>query len=284
MATILSELNPIVICSSNNGVSINMNDILQKIVTHKRQEIDSLKKRFSFEAVEETIPMAPPVRDFTQALRDHAPMGLIAEVKKASPSAGIIREDFDPVKTATTYQQHGAACVSVLTDEHFFQGCLDYLIAIRGQIDLPILRKDFILDRYQIAEARSAGADAVLLIAECLNETELNDLFNYTKELGMEALVELYEPENLSKVLALNPTLVGVNNRNLRTFVTDLNHSIEVKKQVPDSVMFVSESGIRNRDNVESLMTNNVHAMLVGETIMRADDMGTKIDELLNWL
>lgn len=258
-----------------------MNDILQKIVTHKRQEIASLKKRLPLEMLEETLSNALPVRDFVKSLRDHAPIGLIAEVKKSSPSAGLIRENFHPVEIAKTYQQHGAACVSVLTDEHFFGGSLDDLIAVRKEIDLPVLRKDFILDRYQIAEARSAGADCILLIAECLSEIELTDLYSYTQKLGMEALIELYEPENLPRVLSLNPTLVGVNNRNLRTFITDLNHSIKVKKQVPDSTMFVSESGIRCRDDVESLIENNVQAMLVGETLMQANDIGQKINELL---
>jgi len=256
-------------------------DILAEIVARKRLEIDEARRLRPAAELEAQLPGAPAVRDFVAALRAAAGIGLIAEVKKASPSAGVIRADFDPVHIAETYHQHGAACISVLTDEHFFQGHLDFLRAIRQAIPLPVMRKDFLLDRYQILEARAAGADCVLLIAECLDEETLPDLFHYAAELGMHSLIEIYEPANLDRVLALNPPLVGVNNRNLKTFVTDLEHSIRLNERVPPESLFVSESGIRTREDVIRLEQAGVGAILVGETLMRADDMGAKIRELL---
>lgn len=258
-----------------------MSDILAEIVERKRLEIEEARRLRPVSELESQLAAAPPVRDFVAALRAAPKMGLIAEVKKASPSAGVIRADFDPVGIATTYAQHGAACISVLTDEHFFQGHLDYLRAIRQAVPLPVMRKDFLLDRYQILEARAAGADCVLLIAECLNDEELPELYAYATELGMQALIEIYEPANLERVLALNPPLVGVNNRNLKTFVTNLEHSIELVKRVPAETLFVSESGIRSREDVARLQQAGVGAILVGETLMRADDMGAKIAELI---
>lgn len=257
-----------------------MSDILADIVRHKRQEIEQAKTARPFDDLVTQLCDAPPVRDFVSHLRLSHPLGVIAEVKKASPSAGVIRDDFHPVDIAKIYAANGASCISVLTDEKFFQGHLNYLYSIRKAVDIPLLRKDFILDRYQIAEARLAGADAVLLIAECLNDDELRDLYQYTRELGMQALVELYDEENLPRVLDLNPHLVGVNNRNLRTFKTDLQHSINLRKQVRETVLFVSESGIRTCDDCRRLAEENVNAILVGESLMRADDIGQALREL----
>ncbi|HTI50178.1 MAG TPA: indole-3-glycerol phosphate synthase TrpC, partial [Planctomycetaceae bacterium] len=251
-----------------------MADVLQKIVAHKRGEIAAAKMARPAEALAERLPLAPPVRDFAAALRQGQGVRIIAEVKKASPSAGVIRADFDPVAIARTYERHGAACLSVLTDEHFFHGHLDYLTAIRHEVSLPILRKDFLLDRYQVLEARAAGADCILLIAECLDDCALRDLYFYASELGMESLIEIYDPENLDRVLKLEPALVGINNRNLRTFVTDLNHSIRLKELVPASCTVVSESGIHRRADVERLAQAGIRAILVGETLMRAPDIG----------
>ena len=258
-----------------------MSDVLADIVQHKRQEIERAKQARPFEDLITQLPEAPPVRDFVSRLRLSYPLGVIAEVKKASPSCGVIRDDFHPVEIAKCYAAHGAACISVLTDEHFFQGHLNYLYAIRKAVDLPLLRKDFILDRYQIAEARLAGADCVLLIAECLDDEQLHDLYQYTRELGMQALVELYEVENLDRVLKLNPHLVGVNNRDLRCFKTDLQHSIALRRRVRDTILFVSESGIHTPNDVELLMNNGVHAILVGECLMRSPDIGKALLELL---
>ena len=255
--------------------------ILDKIIVHKRAEIEDAKRSRPAEMLQEQLAAAPPVRDFAAALSVAEGIGLIAEVKKASPSAGLIREDFDPVAIARIYERHKAACISVLTDTHFFQGHLDFLRAVRGAVSIPVLRKDFLLDRYQVLEARAAGADCVLLIAECLDDDGLRNLYTYARELGMESLIEIYEPENLDRVLRLEPSLVGINNRNLKTFVTDLEHTIRLVERVPADTLLVSESGIKGRGDVLRLQQAGVRAMLVGETLMRADDIGAKVDELL---
>ncbi|WP_166830779.1 indole-3-glycerol phosphate synthase TrpC [Thalassoroseus pseudoceratinae] len=256
-------------------------NVLEKIVERKREEIATAKSKLSLTELQAALADAPPVRDFVAALRQPGQVSLIAEVKKASPSAGLIRADFDPVAIANTYADHGAACISVLTDESFFQGHLDFLRDIRRAVSVPVLRKDFLLDPYQVFEARAAGADAVLLIAECLDDAALAELYGTTRELGMSALIELYEPENLSRVLKLNPDLVGVNNRDLKTFVTDLGHCLKLREQVPAETVFVGESGIRARADVERLQAAGVNAMLVGETLMRPDDIGAEVDKLL---
>ena len=258
-----------------------MADILQQIMAHKRTEVDAARARISEAELERQIRAAPPVRDFAAALRRHHPMGLIAEVKRASPSAGLIRADFSATEIARTYVESGAACLSVLTDEKYFQGHLNYLRQIRMVVDVPLLRKDFILDRYQILEARAAGADCILLIAECLDDTPLTDLYQIATGLGMQALVELHDAANLDRVLRLNPTMLGVNNRDLKVMKTNLEHCIQVRSRVPDSVLFVGESGIHSREHVEQLIAGNVHAMLVGETLMKSPDIGAKVRELL---
>lgn len=263
-----------------------MTNVLEKIVAQKLTEIEAAKRAHPREQLVEHLAAAPPVRDFAGALTGKArvtgaKMHVIAEVKKASPSAGLIRKDFDPVAIALEYERHGASCVSVLTDEHFFQGSLDDLVAVRRAVTLPLLRKDFLLDRYQVLEARVAGADCVLLIAECLDECRLRDLYFYASELGMEALIEIYDPENLDRVLDLGPSLIGINNRNLRTFVTDLDHSIRLRERIPAGCTLVSESGIHQRADVVRLENAGISAMLVGETLMRSADIGRKLQELL---
>lgn len=258
-----------------------MNSILEKIVNHKLSEIASAKAARPMQDVAAAAQKASDPRNFLAALQKTDGIALIAEVKKASPSKGIIRADFDPVTIAQTYAQSGASCISVLTDENFFQGHLDYLTAIRQQVDTPLLRKDFIIDEYQVFEARAAGADAVLLIAECLKDDQLIALHKRICSLGMTPLVELYDAQNIEKVMAADPVLVGVNNRDLNTFEVDLNHSVKVKRLLPPSVTFVSESGIYTRDDVEMLEGNGVDAMLVGESLMRADDIGDAVKTLL---
>jgi len=260
---------------------VTLSDVLQKIVAYKKEEIERAKAEMPFEELVKQLPAAPPIRDFVSQLRMHHPMGIIAEVKKASPSAGVIREEFDPVDIATIYELNGAACISVLTDEHFFQGKLSYLSQIREATQIPLLRKDFILDPYQIAEARIAGADCILLIAECLGEQELRALYKYTRELGMQALVELYDETNLQRVLDLNPHIIGVNNRNLRSFETDLSHSVRLHKKVRETILFVSESGIQTAEDVHQLMDSGIHAILVGESLIRSEDIARAIQELL---
>ncbi|MEZ5942293.1 MAG: indole-3-glycerol phosphate synthase TrpC [Planctomycetaceae bacterium] len=258
-----------------------MSDVLQKIVAKKRTEVDEQKATVPLAELESQLADALPVRGFVESLRQHHPMGLIAEVKRASPSAGLIREDFDPVEIAKTYEANGAACISVLTDEPFFQGKLEYLKAVRAQVSIPVLRKDFIIDKYQVVEARAAGADCILLIAECLDDHMLNSLFAKAHELGMQVLVELYDPENLPRVLALDPEFLGINNRNLRNFETRIEHTMELRKSIPSEKVLVAESGIHTREDVERLVENGVHAMLVGESLMRSEDIGEKVRELL---
>jgi indole-3-glycerol phosphate synthase len=258
-----------------------LNSILEKIVQHKLTEIAADKKAVPFTQLQTLALEADAPRDFVSALRSDLPqVGLIAEVKKASPSKGVIREDFDPVAIATEYASAGANCISVLTDNHFFQGRLDYLREIRSAVDVPLLRKDFILDEYQVLQARAAGADAVLLIAECLTPNRLKALHDQITQVGMTALVELYDAENLDAVLACKPTLVGVNNRDLNTFEVDLGHSMRIRTQVPADITFVSESGIFNHADVELLQANQVDAMLVGESLMRSDNISDAIRKL----
>lgn len=259
-----------------------MRTILEKIIIRKHQDIAEAKFRCPLAKLEGQLPQAPPVRNFVKALRQARRIGLIAEVKKASPSAGILRDDFEPVEIAKTYAESGADCLSVLTDEHFFQGHLDFLSQIRAEVDLPVLRKDFLIDPYQIVEARVAGADCVLLIAECLDDHMLSMLYAETRKLGMSALIEIYEPDNLERVLKLNPPMIGINNRNLRTFITDLDHTLTLSAQIPEGCLVISESGIRTRQDVDRLVSAGIGGMLIGETFMRAESIGAKVRELLS--
>ena len=258
-----------------------MSTILDKIVADKRREIAAAKAALPERELLPRVADAPPPRDFFTALATPGPIKLIAEIKKASPSKGVIRADFDPVAIARVYESHGATCLSVLTDEPHFQGKLEYLSAVRAAVELPVLRKDFILDRYQLLEARAAGADAVLLIAECLDDCSLRSLHNAALELGLTPLVELYEPANLERVLTAGAVLVGINNRNLHTFEVDLEHTLRMRAQIPADHLVVGESGIATRDDALRLERGGVQAMLVGENLMRAADIGAAVDALL---
>ena len=257
-----------------------MTTILDTIVASKRKEIEAARGRVPDRELERRLTAAPPARGFRAALERATGTQVIAEVKKASPSAGVLRADFEPVPIARIYEEHGAACLSVLTDAPFFQGQLADLAAIRAAVAPPLLRKDFILDRYQLLEARQAGADAVLLIAEILPGADLGNLLRQTEDLGMEALVELYEADHLPRVLDSGGRLIGINNRDLRTFETRLEHTLELAARVPADCCLVSESGIRTRQDVLRLEAAGVRAILVGETLMRAADIGAKLDEL----
>ncbi len=258
-----------------------MSTILDKIVATKREEVARAKAETPLEELEAGLDGAPPVRDFFAALTEPSEISLIAEVKKASPSKGLIREDFRPVEIAMTYEAHGAACISVLTDEQYFQGCLDYLKVVRAAVGIPVLRKDFVIDPYQVIEARVAGADAVLLIAECLDDERLTLLHDQIVSLGMTPLVELYDPANLPRVVDTGARLIGVNNRNLHTFEVDIDHTLRLREQIPADRAVVGESGIRTREDAERLQAAGVSAMLVGETLMREPDIGTAVDRLL---
>ncbi len=259
-----------------------MSNILDRIVAYKHQEIAAARARIPDGQLEDAIARgtAPPARDFRSALEHADGMAIIAEVKKASPSAGLLRADFDPLAIARTYEQNGAACISVLTDEPSFQGHLRYLESIRKAGGPPLLRKDFILNRYQLLEARLAGADAVLLIAEILDEDALPGLLHEANQLGLQTLVELYDRANLRRVLDSGARLIGVNNRDLRTFQTRLEHTLDLIADLPDDVCLVSESGIRMRSDIERLQAAGVRAVLIGETLMRAPDIGAKLREL----
>ena len=260
---------------------LRVSTILDQIVANKWDEIRQARQRSPEPQLRKDLAEAPPVRDFYAALAPAGPIRLIAEVKKASPSKGVIRADFDPVAIAQVYQQHGAACISVLTDRPYFQGSLEYLRHIRRAVELPLLRKDFIVDPYQVLEARAAGADAILLIAECLDDSALRELYALVLELGMTPLVELFDAENLPRVVDLGARLIGINNRNLRTFEVDLNHALRLRRRIPEDRLVVAESGIRTREDALRLESEGIRAMLVGEALMASPDVGAAVARLL---
>jgi indole-3-glycerol phosphate synthase len=255
--------------------------ILDEIVASKRREVAEARRRLPPDELEAQAASAPPVRDFRAALEGPGPIQLIAEVKKASPSARVIRADFDPVALARIYQEHGAACLSILTDAPYFQGHLAHLARVRASVAIPLLRKDFLIDDYQVVEARLAGADAVLLIAEVLDDAALVRLREQAGRLGMAALVEFHDPANLPRVLDSGANLVGINNRDLKTFATDLEHTLRLRDRIPPEVVLVSESGIRVRGDAERLEAAGVSAILVGEALLRAPDVGLAVERLL---
>lgn len=258
-----------------------MTNILDKILARKRVEVEESFRARPLRDLMKECERLPPVRDFVGPLRSAPPIRLIAEVKKASPSKGVIRQDFDPVAIAQAYQAGGASCLSVLTDVDFFQGSLTNLVKVRQAVDLPLLRKDFVVHPYQVYEARVAGADAVLLIAECLNRQELRSIFQLVRELGMNALIELYDRRNMDNVLNTGAELIGINNRNLTSFEVDLNHTLRLKNEIPADRIVVSESGIRLPEDAKLLEEHGIHAMLVGESLMRQDDVVAATRQLL---
>ncbi len=258
-----------------------MPDVLKEIVAHKRAEVDRAKQAAPERELVRMLADAPPVRGFAAALAARRPVALIAEVKKASPSAGVICDAFDPSAVAAEYERHGAACISVLTDERYFQGSLSDLSAVRRSVHVPVLRKDFLIDRYQLLEARAAGADCVLLIAECLDDCRMRELYFFAGELGMDVLIELYDEQNVDRVLALEPALVGVNNRDLKSFATDLSRTTSLAARIAGKSLLVSESGIRTGSDVRTVVQSGVRAILVGETLMRSADRPAIIRELL---
>jgi indole-3-glycerol phosphate synthase len=258
-----------------------MATVLDRIVAKKVEEIAFAKTRRDLDSLMLAAKQGPEIRSFMDALVGHDYVRLIAEVKRASPSKGTIRPQFEPVDIAMAYQAGGAAAISVLTDEPFFQGRLDYLTAIRERVDIPVLRKDFILDPYQVYEARAAGADAVLLIAECLDGNSLQDLYDLIVEQGMTALIELYDPKHLDRVLATGTKLVGVNNRDLHTFAVELDHVIRLRQEIPSDVAVVAESGIFTATDVHKIHRANIQAMLVGESLMRQPDVRQAVVSLM---
>jgi indole-3-glycerol phosphate synthase len=256
---------------------------LDRIVATKRKEVERLKETFSLSAAEKRIAEMPACLGFERAISSGRKrgMGLIAEVKKASPSKGLIRENFDPVAIARDYEAADADCISVLTDTDFFQGANAYLSAVREAVRVPILRKDFTIDARQIYEARMIGADAILLIAAILSKEEMRSFLETAKEIGLDALVEVHDREELERVLELDATLVGINNRNLKTFVTDLKTTEELISHIPEDRTVVSESGISSPDEIGYLQKLGAHAVLVGETFMRKPDIREAVHALM---
>ena len=261
-------------------------DILKRIVEYKRQEVTSAKaKQPLVELKARLSDLEDQTRGFVRALIDAEGSGwtpIVAEVKKGSPSKGIIRADFDPLAIAEIYEQNGATCLSVLTDEHFFLGHLGFLALIREQVRLPLLRKDFIFDPYQIHEARVAGADAILLIAAMLDLSMIEDFAGLARELSLDVLLEVHDQAELEMALRTDCRLIGINNRNLRTFVTDLATTELLAPLVPPERMVVAESGIEERRDLIRLLNAGAKAFLVGESLMREADIGAKLRELLD--
>ncbi len=260
-----------------------MSDILNKIVAVKREEIAAAIKRKSFAAVRADAESRVLTRDFVGALRTKIKAGhaaVIAEIKKASPSKGVLRADFIPADIAQTYEEHGAACLSVLTDRQFFQGEPDFLKQARASCSLPVLRKDFMVDPYQIYESRAMGADCILLIAACLDDAQMAELEAIALSLDMAVLVEVHDAPELARALKLKTPLIGINNRNLRTFEVTLETTLALRQGVPNGRLLVTESGIQARADVQRMREAGVHAFLVGEAFMRAPDPGAALAEL----
>ena len=264
-----------------------MNDILQKIIAAKREEVAEGKRQMPLAVMRAQARSAGPVRDFVGALRgklDIGQAGVIAEIKKASPSKGVIRADFDPVAIARSYASGNgivrAACLSVLTDARFFQGSAEFLRRARASCHLPVLRKDFVIDPWQVYESRAMGADCILLIAACLSDAQMSELEALALSLRMAVLVEVHDQQELRRALALQTPLLGINNRNLRTFATHIETTLGLLAQVPDGKLLVTESGIATREDVRRLRAAGVHAFLVGETFMRAPEPGIALATL----
>ena len=262
-----------------------MSDILKKIVAVKHEEIAQSLRKKSLEAVRADAESRVLTRDFVGAIRHKIGQGqaaVIAEIKKASPSKGVLRADFMPADIAQSYAEHGAACLSVLTDAQFFQGSADYLKQARASCDLPVLRKDFMVDPYQVYEARVMGADCILLIAACLDDAQMKDMEAVARSMDMAVLVEVHDAEELDRALKLKTPLVGINNRNLRTFEVTLDTTLSMMKDVPADRILVTESGILNSADVQKMRDAQVNAFLVGEAFMRAPDPGQALAELFH--
>ncbi len=258
-------------------------DILDRIIEVKRRELAQAMAARPLDAVQAEARARDAPRDFVGAMRAKIRDGaaaVIAEIKKASPSKGVLREDFDPASIARSYAAHGAACLSVLTDREFFQGCPEYLVAARAASGLPVLRKDFIVDAYQVYEARAMGADCVLLIVAALAPSQMRELESAARETGMAVLVEVHDRGELDAALALSTPLVGINNRDLRTFETRLETTLDLLAEIPADRIAITESGISGPRDVARMRRAGVHAFLVGEAFMRAIDPGVALQEL----
>ena len=262
-----------------------MKNILQEIVSYKKIEIEKSKKIISGESLNRQIKSLSKPLSFLDELRNknkEGKAGIIAEVKKASPSKGIIKEDFNHIEIAKEYEKGGAACLSILTDTPSFQGSPQYLKDIRRNTKLPILRKDFIIDTYQIIESRSWGADCILLIMKVLKNEELSKLINICNEMNMDILFEINSQEELERLLPFNPKMIGINNRNLENFETDIENSIKIKKNIPDDILVISESGINDVKDISYLGKHNINNFLIGERLMRSKNISGELSKLVN--
>lgn len=258
-------------------------DILIKILNRKREEIVERSTNVSIESLKAQCESADPVRGFIQSIENkinNNQSAVIAEIKKASPSKGVLRENFQPAEIAKSYASHGAACLSVLTDKDYFQGHEDYLKQARAACEIPVIRKDFIIDPYQVYEARAINADCILLIVAALDDETLQLLFNLAQELQMDVLMEVHDKQEMERALKTGARLIGVNNRNLRTFDTSLDITLSMLDMVSDKQILVTESGIHTIDDVQLMRDNGVNGFLVGEAFMRAVDPGEKLAEL----
>ena len=262
-----------------------MSTILDKIMARKHEEVAVRRKRYSLANQEDFVREASPVRGFTAAVQGRIAQGqsgVIAEIKKASPSKGVIREDFQPDAIAASYQVGGAACLSVLTDVDFFQGSDDYLKQARAACDLPVIRKDFLYDPYQVVEARGIGADCVLLIVAALSDAQLNELYACAREHHMDVLIEVHDRAELLRALPLGSPLVGINNRNLHSFEVSLNNTLDLLAEIPTGRTVITESGISTRDDVALMREHGVNGFLVGEAFMRAPEPGEMLASLFS--
>ncbi len=259
-------------------------EIIGQILARKRLEIDLLKASYSYEQLAQSASQVSPTRGFRNCLTNKKPLAVIAELKKSSPSKGLLKADFEPVTLAIQYEQAGASAISVLTEQHFFLGSPDYLKQVRQHVSLPLLRKDFLLHPLQIPESRALGADAVLLIAAFLQKDLLADMMHHVREFQMDALVEVHDECELDIALELGADLIGINNRNLKTFEVDLETSFRLKSRIESSSIVVAESGIRSYGEVQRLAAAGINAILVGESLVRSNDVAGKMKELLGSL
>ena len=261
-----------------------MSNVLDKICADKRNHVDAKMRQRSLNdlkvLLEEQDHKTNKPRGFIKALQQKD-TALITEVKKASPSKGLIRSDFNPVEIASTYKKAGAACLSVLTDEPYFQGHDDYFTAIRAEVDLPMLRKDFMVDEYQIYESRMLGADCILLIMACLSDSQASEFYNLATSLGMDTLFEVHDEAEMERALALKPKMLGVNNRNLKTLHVDLQTGLDLAQKIPDGIIKVAESGIVDNTHIRDFQNVGYNAFLIGESLMRQDDIDGAVKDLL---
>lgn len=257
-----------------------MNSILERIAQHKLEEVSKAKKDRPLQTLAKEQSLES--RDFIGALKTNSTPAIIAEIKKASPSKGLIREDFDVAEIATIYAQNGAKCLSVLTDIDFFQGHPDYLALAKSQCTLPVLRKDFILDPYQIYESQALGADCILLIVAMLDDVQLHDFCQLSQELEMAVLVESHTKEELDRAIKVPTPLMGINNRSLHTFKTDIQLSIELKHYIPEDKIIITESGINSREDIKFMQSHGINTFLIGESLMRAKNIGVALKALIS--